>query len=106
MRVVLNTHAPLTLPGTLSTAGHLDQSRAAMFLPSFSLHVSPALDQQGICFQSIYALVRPSCTDLRLLHAATAPGFAEPGLRPRRLTPPAPSHLSPVPPCPGSAAPR
>src|SRR6266705_3946255 len=25
-----NTHAPLSLPGTLSTAGHCDQSRAAI----------------------------------------------------------------------------
>src|SRR5208337_5158045 len=29
-----NTHAPLTLPGMLSTAGHWDQSRVAMILPS------------------------------------------------------------------------
>jgi hypothetical protein len=29
-RVPLNTHAPLTLSGTLSTAGHWDQSGAAM----------------------------------------------------------------------------
>ena len=29
MRVPLNTHAPLTLPGTLSTAGHWDQSSLA-----------------------------------------------------------------------------
>src|SRR6202021_2235041 len=28
--VSLNTHAPLSLPGTLSTAGHCDQSRVAM----------------------------------------------------------------------------
>ena len=28
-RVPLNTQAPLTLPGMLSTAGHRDQSRAA-----------------------------------------------------------------------------
>src|SRR5450755_1771589 len=35
IRVSLNTHAPLRLPGTLSTAGHCDQSRAAMFLPLF-----------------------------------------------------------------------
>src|SRR5215831_5151200 len=27
IRVPRKTHAPLTLPGTLSTAGHLDQSR-------------------------------------------------------------------------------
>src|SRR5258707_8713724 len=39
MRVFLNTHAPLTLPGMLSTAEHFDQSRAAMFLPSFSLEL-------------------------------------------------------------------
>ena len=26
-------HAPLTLPGTLSTAGHRDQSSVGMFLP-------------------------------------------------------------------------
>src|SRR5262249_14831896 len=31
IRVALRTHAPLTLPGTLSTAGHCDQSRLAMF---------------------------------------------------------------------------
>lgn len=30
MRVSLNTHAPLTLPGTLSTAAHCDQSRLAI----------------------------------------------------------------------------
>src|ERR1700731_3571867 len=30
IRVPFNTHAPLTLPGTLSTAEHCDQSRAAM----------------------------------------------------------------------------
>src|SRR5207302_3984362 len=35
MRVSLNTHAPLSLPGTLSTAEHCDQSRVAMFLLSF-----------------------------------------------------------------------
>src|SRR5450631_1278545 len=34
-RVPLNTHAPLRLPGMLSTAGHCDQSRLAMFIPSF-----------------------------------------------------------------------
>src|SRR4030095_9311427 len=33
VRVPLNTQAPLTLPGTLSTAGHSDQSRAAMHRP-------------------------------------------------------------------------
>jgi len=33
IRVSRNTHAPLSLPGTLSTAGHCDQSRAAMFRP-------------------------------------------------------------------------
>src|SRR5271165_5131336 len=31
IRVSRNTHAPLRLPGTLSTAGHWDQSRVAMF---------------------------------------------------------------------------
>src|SRR5579863_4574385 len=31
IRVSLNTHAPLRLPGTLSTAGHCDQSRLAIF---------------------------------------------------------------------------
>src|SRR5208282_1309504 len=35
IRVLRNTHAPLRLPATLSTAGHCDQSRAAMFEPSF-----------------------------------------------------------------------
>src|SRR5260221_12517029 len=35
IRVSLNTHAPLTLPGMLSTAGHWDQSRIAMFVPPF-----------------------------------------------------------------------
>lgn len=30
MRVSRNTHAPLRLSGTLSTAGHWDQSRIAM----------------------------------------------------------------------------
>jgi hypothetical protein len=31
IRVSLNTHAPLTLPGMLSTVGHCDQSSVAMF---------------------------------------------------------------------------
>src|ERR1039458_10243690 len=35
IRVSLNTHAPLTLPGTLSTAGHWDQSRVVMCVSSF-----------------------------------------------------------------------
>src|ERR1700675_622347 len=35
IRVSRNTHAPLRLSGTLSTAGHCDQSRVAMFLPPF-----------------------------------------------------------------------
>jgi hypothetical protein len=34
-RVSLKTQAPLTLPGTLYTAGHWDQSRTAMLLSSF-----------------------------------------------------------------------
>src|SRR5437588_7068096 len=45
IRVPRNTHAPLRLPGTLSTAGHRDQSRVAMFLPRPILtlyHGSPA----------------------------------------------------------------
>jgi hypothetical protein len=39
MRVLRRTHAPLTLPGTLSTAGHWDQSSRAIvqFLSSFSV---------------------------------------------------------------------
>jgi len=37
------THAPLTLPGMLSTAGHRDQSRVAAFLlPSFITCSRPA----------------------------------------------------------------
>ena len=32
---VSNTHAPLTFPGILSTAGHWDQSRIAIFAPPF-----------------------------------------------------------------------
>src|SRR5271157_2023036 len=41
IRVSRNTHAPLSLPGTLSTAGHWDQSRVAMFftLPFLSTTV-------------------------------------------------------------------
>lgn len=35
IRVSRNTHAPLRLPGMLSTAAHRDQSRLAMFLLSF-----------------------------------------------------------------------
>src|ERR1700730_11215234 len=35
IRVSLNTHAPLTLPGMLSTAGHCDQSRFAMICAPF-----------------------------------------------------------------------
>jgi hypothetical protein len=40
-QVSLNTHAPLTLPGMLSTAGHRDQSRVAMFVPSFHRSLLP-----------------------------------------------------------------
>ena len=36
MRVFLNTHAPLSRPGTLSTAGHWDQSRVAMLFTLLS----------------------------------------------------------------------
>src|SRR5580658_4785504 len=35
VRVSRNTHAPLRLPGMLSTAGHCDQSRVAITLLSF-----------------------------------------------------------------------
>src|SRR3954471_17806049 len=35
IRVPRNTHAPLTFPGTLSTAGHWDQSSAAIFVLLF-----------------------------------------------------------------------
>jgi hypothetical protein len=35
LRVSLNTHAPLTFPGTLSTAGHCDQS--SCFIKSSTL---------------------------------------------------------------------
>ncbi len=35
MRVPFNTQAPLTLPGTLSTAEHCDQSRSAIQLDLF-----------------------------------------------------------------------
>src|ERR1700737_3109136 len=35
MRVSLNTHAPLTFPGMLSTAGHWDQSRLAIIILPF-----------------------------------------------------------------------
>jgi hypothetical protein len=36
VRVSLNTHAPLRLPGMLSTAGHCDQSRLAIVCAPFS----------------------------------------------------------------------
>jgi hypothetical protein len=44
IRVSLNTHAPLTLPGMLSTAGHWDQSRFAIFVPSFHRNLVPQFD--------------------------------------------------------------
>jgi hypothetical protein len=37
IRASFKTHAPLSLSGTLSTAGHWDQSSVAMCLPSFHL---------------------------------------------------------------------
>ena len=43
MRVPLSTHAPLTLPGMLSTTGHWDQSRLAMLLPSLHRSLLPRL---------------------------------------------------------------
>src|SRR5947208_17163531 len=39
-RVPLNTQAPPTLPGTLSTAGHRDQSSAAMNRPPARLQLT------------------------------------------------------------------
>jgi hypothetical protein len=41
IRVPFNTHAPLTLPGMLSTAGHSDQSIPAIVLPPFLLCLPP-----------------------------------------------------------------
>src|ERR1043166_3739997 len=42
IRVPFNTHAPLTLPGILSTAGHCDQSRFAMaWAPILSIALQP-----------------------------------------------------------------
>jgi hypothetical protein len=35
MRVFLNTQAPLTFPGMLSTAGHRDQSSGIVLVPFF-----------------------------------------------------------------------
>ena len=45
IRVPLRTHAPLTLPGTRSTAGHLDQSKSGI------LHVS--LKQLNTTFDAL-----------------------------------------------------
>src|SRR5260370_19392384 len=39
VRVSLNTHAPLRLPGMLSTAGHCDQSRLAMICSPAALNL-------------------------------------------------------------------
>ena len=41
IRVSRNTHAPFNLPGTLSTAGHCDQSRVAIVRFPFSPRVPP-----------------------------------------------------------------
>src|ERR1700685_2004050 len=53
VRVSRNTHAPLRLPGMLSTAGHCDQSRFAMFFPlssSYPLRKSPVrLSPREVC---------------------------------------------------------
>src|ERR1039457_2265210 len=43
-----NTHAPLRLPGMLSTAGHWDQSRLGMFSPAFIVACSA-----GFCHGSV-----------------------------------------------------
>lgn len=48
LRVSLNTHAPLRLPGTLSTAGHRDQSRAAMFLPHLDLSIQASVSDLSV----------------------------------------------------------
>jgi hypothetical protein len=42
VREFRNVQAPLTLPGMLSTAGHCDQSRIALFLPSFHHSLLPS----------------------------------------------------------------
>src|SRR6266567_3736115 len=51
IRVSLKTHAPLTFPGMLSTAGHCDQSSAAM---------------EGFSFRSFYPFSQVSA-DIRVL---------------------------------------
>src|SRR5215831_9402684 len=58
MRVPFSTHAPLTFPGMLSTAGHCDQSSAAM---------------AGFSFRSFY-IKRPR----RVPKTSECPPFHEP----------------------------
>src|ERR1039458_2358704 len=46
IRVPRNTHAPLRLSGTLSTAGHCDQSRVAISIPSYSSYLETVSRQR------------------------------------------------------------
>src|SRR6478736_5922528 len=59
IRVPRTTHAPLTLPGILSTAEHCDQSRTAMFLSSGYSYssVNPIYSQPQTSVQLVLAVV-------------------------------------------------
>jgi hypothetical protein len=78
IRVSLNTHAPLTLPGMLSTAGHWDQSRDVMFLSRFhrkrSYHGSTA---SSLGAASIKGNFIERITDLRPKEGSTLFSFLQ-----------------------------
>ncbi len=58
IRVPLNTHAPLTLPGMLSTAGHWDQSRIATLLAYYAFPQSLQKQQvKGATQQELWPIL-------------------------------------------------
>src|SRR5271157_4530746 len=71
IRVPLKTHAPLRRPGTLSTAGHCDQSRVAVAMacsPSFRVRQTVQENSRGRNFQKSVMALTLQFMPLRLQH--------------------------------------
>ena len=59
--VFLKTHAPLSLSGTLSTAGHWDQSRVAAIFPVLPIKVTSGSIDFPLCHNGRKSHGRPTC---------------------------------------------
>src|SRR5689334_5768276 len=78
-RVPLNTQAPLTLPGMLSTAGHRDQSSTATRTPSLQITAKWGARHAGSCHGSKtarFASSTPWPESVSALTAAVPSGVA------------------------------